>query len=720
MAVLGKIRQRSIFLILVIGMALFAFVISGVFDGSSSNAGPTDPIAVVNDEEIDVTFFRQMVEQTERAYNYSTLQSVNLVWNQALRNTIFDQEFKKLGIDAGKDQLEQIISSDEAVINNPNFQNEAGFFDFGIFTDYIAQMRVQEPAAYENWKAQEQSIIGVAKQRIYLDLIKASGGMTEAEAKALYHFENDNINIEYVQVPFDIIPDSLVTVTDAEVKQYIKNHEQEYERAASRNLQYVSFNEAPTEDDLAAIRLRLEGLKDERIAYNDVSKLTDTIEGFKMTKNIIDFVDRYSEIPFDSVYRPRGEYNNEYADILFGLDVGEVFGPYRDGRFFKISRLLDRKENASLRASHILIAFEGATRAPATVTRAKEEARREANRVLRLARRGNDNFEELAREYSDGPTKNRGGDLGFFQEGQMATEFFNFVDKNRVGRIGLVETEFGFHIIKVTDKDDLALIADVANEAIASDQTANEVFRSATKFEIVAFHFKFRSATKFEMESNDLNDFIAVAEKNNYEVRPVKQVTELEENMPGLFNQRQIVRWAFDDDTKVGDIKRFSLTAGGGYAVVQLTAVNQKGLATVDEVGFQVRRKIIQDKKAALIKKQFQDIDSLETLAENEDLTLETASAINQKNPTLVGAGNEPYVVGAAFAMEEGAVLELIQGELGLYKVKLLKKNTAETLDDYQQYSKEYLRDASFTLPENVFLALESYADIDDNRSLYY
>ena len=705
MAVLGKIRQRSIFLILVIGMALFAFVISGVFDGSSSNAGPTDPIAVVNDEEIDVTFFRQMVEQTERAYNYSTLQSVNLVWNQALRNTIFDQEFKKLGIDAGKDQLEQIISSDEAVINNPNFQNEAGFFDFGIFTDYIAQMRVQEPAAYENWKAQEQSIIGVAKQRIYLDLIKASGGMTEAEAKALYHFENDNINIEYVQVPFDIIPDSLVTVTDAEVKQYIKNHEQEYERAASRNLQYVSFNEAPTEDDLAAIRLRLEGLKDERIAYNDVSKLTDTIEGFRMTKNIIDFVDRYSEIPFDSVYRPRGEYNNEYADILFGLDVGEVFGPYRDGRFFKISRLLDRKENASLRASHILIAFEGATRAPATVTRAKEEARREANRVLRLARRGNDNFEELAREYSDGPTKNRGGDLGFFQEGQMATEFFNFVDKNRVGRIGLVETEFGFHIIKITDKDDLALIADVANEAIASDQTANEVFRSATKF---------------EMESNDLNDFIAVAEKNNYEVRPVKQVTELEENMPGLFNQRQIVRWAFDDDTKVGDIKRFSLTAGGGYAVVQLTAVNQKGLATVDEVGFQVRRKIIQDKKAALIKKQFQDIDSLETLAENEDLTLETASAINQKNPTLVGAGNEPYVVGAAFAMEEGAVSELIQGELGLYKVKLLKKNTAETLDDYQQYSKEYLRDASFTLPENVFLALESYADIDDNRSLYY
>ena len=703
MAILGKIRQRSIFLILVIGMALFAFVISGVFDGNSANSGPTDPIAVVNDEEIDLTFFRQMVEQTERTYNYSTLQSVNLVWNQALRNTIFNQEFEKLGIDAGKDQLEQIISSDEAVINNPNFQNEAGFFDFGIFTDYIAQLSVQEPAAYENWKAQEQSIINVAKQRIYLDLIKSSGGMTEAEARTLYHFENDNINIEYLQIPFDEIPDSLVSVSDAEIKQYIKSHEKAYERSASRNLQYVLFDESPTEDDLAAIRLRLEGLKEEQIAYNDVSKLTDTIQGFKTAENIVDFVDRYSEIPFDSIYRPRGEFNNEYADILFGLEVGEVFGPYRDGNYFKISRLLDRKEEASLRASHILIAFEGATRAPSTVTRSKAEAQREANRVLRLARRNGADFEGLAREYSDGPTKTRGGDLGFFQEGQMAEPFFDFVNKNRVGRIGLVETEFGFHIIKVTDKDDLAMIADIANEAVASDETANEIFRKATQFEI---------------ESKDASDFIGSAEKYQYTVRPVKQITALEENLPGLFNQRQIVRWAYDDETRIGDVQRFTLSSGG-YAVVQLTAINKKGLASIDEVGAEVRNKILQDKKAALIEKQYAN-ETLEALAEKEAFTLETASAINQKNPTLVGAGNEPYVVGAAFTMEEGAVSGLIQGERGMYKIKVLKKNEAEPLEDYLQYSREYLRDASFRLLENIFVALESNAAIEDNRALYY
>ena len=704
MAILGKIRQRSIFLILVIGMALFAFVISGVFDGSASNTGPTDPIALINDEEVELDFFRQMVEQTERSYSYSTLQSVNLVWNQALRNTVFDQQFEKLGIDAGRDQLEQIISSDDNLINNPNFQNEAGFFDFGIFTDYISQLKSSNPNAYENWKLQEQSIIGIAKQRIYLDLIMASAGMTEAEAKANYHLENDNVTIQYVQIPFDVIPDSLVEVTDAEIKKYIQEHKEEFKRVETRNIQYVAFDESPTEDDLATIRLRLDGLKSQRIAYNDVSKLTDTLEGFKETRNVADFVDQYSEVSFDSVYKPRGEYNNEYADILFGLDQGEVFGPYRDGNTFKISRLLDRKKNASIRASHILISYEGATRANPEITRSKEEAKKEANRVYRLARRASSDFEALAFEYSDGPTKTRGGDLGFFQEGEMATEFFNFVNTNKVNRVGLVETEFGFHIIKVIDKDDLALIADVVAQAVPSDDTSNEIFRMATQF---------------EMDSNEQKDFLGIAEKGNYQVRPVQQIAVLEENLPGLPRQRNIVRWAFEKDTKIGDIRRFSLTQGG-YAVVQLTAKVKEGIASVEEVGAEVRKILVENKKAALIKKRYADKTTLEALAEAEDLTIETASAVNQKNPTIVGAGNEPKVVGTAFAMNEGELSDLVQGDKGVYKILLNQKSVVEDLEDYSEYSKQIQENASITLMENIFAALESVADIEDNRSLYY
>jgi peptidyl-prolyl cis-trans isomerase D len=286
----------------------------------------------------------------------------------------------------------------------------------------------------------------------------------------------------------------------------------------------------------------------------------------------------------------------------------------------------------------------------------------------------------------------------------MAQEFYDFTNKNRIGKVGLVETEFGFHIIKVTDKDDLALIADVVAAAVPSDKTSNEVFRNATQFEV---------------DTNDTKDFIATAEQKKYIVRPVKNITALEENLPGLIGQRTIVRWAFEEDTNVGDIKRFSLPKGG-YAVVQLTADLKEGLASIDEVKKSVQKIIENDKKATLIKKQFKDKTTLDALVADDTFTIENASAINQKNPTLVGAGNEPYVVGAAFALEEGQISDFIKGENGVFKVILLKKNIVDDLEDYTPFINKMMRNVSSRLTESVFKALESVATIDDNRALYY
>ena len=123
MAILGQIRKRSIFLIIVIGMALFAFVISGVFT-SNGGFGANKPIGEVNGEDIDYEMFNMMVEQAQTVYGLNTINAVNLAWNQGLKNQALVQELEKLGIDAGKDQLEQIISNDQSLVMNPLFQNE--------------------------------------------------------------------------------------------------------------------------------------------------------------------------------------------------------------------------------------------------------------------------------------------------------------------------------------------------------------------------------------------------------------------------------------------------------------------------------------------------------------------------------------------------------------------------------------------------------------------
>ena len=175
-----------------------------------------------------------------------------------------------------------------------------------------------------------------------------------------------------------------------------------------------------------------------------MSKLTDTIEGLATTENITDFIEQYSETAFDSIYKTKGILASEYADILFGLNPGDVFGPYKDSNQLKISRFLDRKKGGAIKASHILVAFVGATRANPDVTRSNEEAKKLAQDLYRKARRNPDDFAQLASENSDGPSKTQGGDLGFFQEGMMTDKFFDFCDRSRVGKIGLVETSLVF------------------------------------------------------------------------------------------------------------------------------------------------------------------------------------------------------------------------------------------------------------------------------------
>ena len=704
MAVLGQIRQRSVFLILVIGMALFAFVISGVFDGNSAAASPSDPIAVVNDEEIELTFYRQLVENTERNYNISTMQAVNSVWDQLVRATIFRQEFERLGIDAGKQQIEMILMQNQTIVQDPRFQNETGFFDFGIFTDYINQMRVENPQAYDNWKLQEENIVGMAKEKIYYDLIKSSTGFTELEGKNAYHIQNDKVNLKFVRTPYGEVPDSLFKISDADIKQYINKTKENYETEMSRSVRYVIFDEVASEADENQIRADLEKLKNQRIEYNDVSKLTDTIEGLATTENITDFIEQYSETAFDSIYKTKGILASEYADILFGLNPGDVFGPYKDSNQLKISRFLDRKKGGAIKASHILVAFVGATRANPDITRSNEEAKKLAQDLYRKARRNPDDFAQLASENSDGPSKTQGGDLGFFQEGMMTDKFFDFCDRSRVGKIGLVETEFGFHVIKVTDKEDVVLTADVAKEIVPSEETSNGVFQKTTQF---------------EMESIKTEQMDTVANNYDYDVKFVQKVNLLDENLPDLPRQRNLVQWLFNDETEVGDIKRFSMT-NGGYVVAQLSGITPKGTVNVESVKFEVIQEMLKEKKAAYLLKTHADKKSLDAFASATDKEIETASAVTQENTVIAGAGTEPYVIGTAFALELNKTSALIKGNSGVYMIEVISKEIAEEMESYRAYANALQNEENMRINNSIYEALRSSAEIEDNRQLYY
>ena len=227
----------------------------------------------------------------------------------------------------------------------------------------------------------------------------------------------------------------------------------------------------------------------------------------------------------------------------------------------------------------------------------------------------------------------------------------------------------------------------------------------------------FRNKSKFEIAVADA-DFKTTADDNNYDIRTVNSVKELDENIPGLGAQRAIVRWAFEGDSKAGDFKSFNTTAGG-FVVVKLIAVNEAGLMSPESGSVTALPEIRKEKKAKLIKDRI-STTALDEIATAEGQSIKTAVAVNMKNPTLSGAGREPLVIGTAFGLEEGATSELIAGNSGVYAVQVTKVTAASELPSYQAAANRVGKAKENAVNTQLYNALKEAADIEDNRSDFF
>ena len=706
MAILENIRKRTTILILIIGMALFAFVISGIFTSNGFSGGKVgSAVGEINGEEISIDEFRQKLERTTRSsgQNASTMQLVNSIWNQVERNTLLDQQISELGIQIEQDQIIEIIKSSPGLAQNPQFVDENGFFDERRFRDFILELKVNAPTQYQDWLQDEEVIIENAKQQAYFDLVRAGMGATLKEGELDYKLANNQVDIRYVRVPFTAIPDSTITVTKSEIEAYIKDHKKKYTQERSRDIQFVYFEEAPSDQDVESTEAAITALLDDSVEYSEERDMTDTVAGFRNTRDVEAFLGRYSDANYDSIYKAKAELPVNFADSIMALNVGELFGPYRDGDVFKVTRMMAKKPNGSVKASHILITYEGAERANPEIKRTREEAKEKAGEVLKQALEADAVFAQLARDNSDGPSAPRGGDLGSFQEGVMTPKFNDFAFGNPIGYIGLVETEFGYHIVKVDDKRDLLQVATLTRDIEPSDETINTLFTDATKFEMAAVD-----------SDKSLSE---IAQENDYVVRPVNRLNAMDENLPGLGAQRRIVQWAFSEDTELGDIRRFDVN--NGYAVVQLTATYKEGLMDVEDASVTVLPILRKQKKAEKIKASNAG-KSMSDIAAANNTTVSTATALTAKSPTIPGAGREPLVVGTAFSMEAGQTSGFVTGDTGVFMFEVTRKEDAPELDNYATYANALQATVTQRVANTLVEALKAKAEIEDNRSVFY
>ena len=683
MAVLSKIRQRSFFLIIIIALALFSFVLADVIQSGTFSAGAND-VGSVNGTDIEAQQFMQNVANIEKqGQGTSSTQALNSAWEQEVRRIILTEEFDKLGLKIGNEQLINVIKQNPNLSQNPQFLNAAGQFDENKFKESLKGIKnAPDQTQWLQWKEFEKNIERYAVEQMYNTMIKSGVYTTKAEGKFQYKLENDKVDFDYVMVAFSTINDDQVKVTDAEIIDFMKKSPKKYKSDNTTSVDFVLVENKPSKEDEQAM---LTSIGDVKVKFDSVA-------------NVGEFVNANSDIKFDSTYVAKKDLPIDHQEALFNLPVGGVYGPYVFNGHQCISRMIARKGNTSAKASHILLAYKGAPQSAAT--RTKEEAQALANNLLAQAKANPGNFAMLAMTNSDDPgSKNNGGVYDNITPGQMVPKFNDFVFNNTVGTIGVVETDYGFHVIQVLEKYNAVLMGTVAQKIQPSEATIDAIYTKASQL---------------EADANENSDFAALAKKSGLEVIPATNLKGFDEYVQGVGSQREIVRWSFNKDTEIGDVRRFEVPQG--FVIAKLKDKNTSGLLPIDIAKQTVEPILKNQKKAELIKKKMSGT-SLEAVAQKSGASVQPAIGVSMKSPVLPNIGNEPKVVGKAFGLAAGKTSEIIEGNSGMFMVRAKAVTKAPEVPSYATYITQDRTQNQSYATSKAYTALKDKAEIKDNRA---
>ncbi|WP_438969222.1 peptidylprolyl isomerase [Nonlabens sp.] len=700
MAILGKIRNQGVILILVIALALFAFIIQGVL--TSDGQKQADAVGYVGDTEINRESFARKVENASqnRGANFSQVQAVKSVWDQEVRNAVLAQQIEAAGIQVTDSKVADQVKANYK--SNPQFQNEDGSFSEAQFATFVKSINP------DVWNDYVQGTASIAKQELFFNLLKSGLTATNADGEMEYRMENDNRSFSYVTVPYTTIPDGDIEITKSEIDAYVSKHKEQFKVEAQRNIEFTLFEDKASQTDKDALKADLNKLLTSQTQRNLNTNKDYTIPAITDAKDLGAYVAQNSDLPYDNRYVMVSNLPAAAKGVT-NVDKGNTFGPYVDGEYMKLSLVEDRKViNDSVQNRHILIAYAGAERADPSITRNKEAAKKTADSIFNIIGQNKGTFDSKFEYFKENKEVANGQDIGWViysgNARNYAAGFTKFLYANDKGTVGITESNFGYHIIRIDDTaapTDAIKLATVAKRIVASKQTGKDLYTKTVKFQ---------KAVK-------TGDFVALAKENGVTVTPVNNLKPLDETLPTIGQNRSIVKWAFEEDRSVGDIERFETSQG--YVIVKLNKKSEAGNMSSEEASAKVTPILRKEKKAKLIMEKIKSTNLAE-IAKNQGQTTKNAATINRKNPTIPGAGEEPVVVGTAFGLAQGVTSKPIAGESGVFVIKVTSIETAPDLQNYASNANSISTQAANQSTTKLVEALKKSVEIEDNRAVFY
>lgn len=706
MAVIQKIRSYSGLLIAVIGIGLAAFVLGDFFGQGPMQQQRVD-VGEVEGTSIPYQQFEQRVNQQMENWQQQTGQSAGpeqafqirqQVWNDMIREILLDEEFEDLGIAVKAEELYELIhGSDPHPILIQSFSDPVtGTYDPQQVVEFLRNFDRMEPEVRSQWVMLEEYIKTERREEKYNELIGKSYGVPDALAAADFSNRNTTADIRVAYKTTDEIDDDQVNVSDDELRTVYDNHKHRFRQQASRGLKMVVQPVLPSEAD-------------RETAMNEVLELREEMQE---VEDIPAFINATSDNRFDPTYYAEGELSPQIDPEIFDAEEGDVFGPYLENNAYVVSMLVDAQMRPdSMRASHILISYQGSQSATQQTMLTYEDAQQMADSLLGVVRSNPNRFPELAMEMSDDPSAAANqGDLEWFGDGEMVQNFNEAVVEAPVGSFLTVETEFGFHVVHVTDKSPLTQKVQVAN-LVRNIEPGNRTYQDA-----------YSNISRFASEIREGADFEEAADEAGLSVREAPQVGRMDINLPGVAQGRQIVQWAFDQETRVDDLSRI-FELDDNFVVATLVEKREEGIPSLSQIRSRVMSIARDEQKKEMIAEEITQAmsnGSLDNVAEQLGLEVMEVNDLAFSGNNLPGVGPEPEVIGSVFAMSEGTAQGPVIGNSGVFVVEVIRMDEEVVPGDLTANKRRLQNAFRNRVPMDAFEAIKNEADIEDNRAMFF
>jgi len=705
MALINTIREKSGVAVGAVAIGMLLFIVGGdLIGGRNRLFGRNDQVVgEVNGEKIELPEFTAALEQAkqnftqqqgrppdDQALSYLREQT----WNQLLARRAYQPEFEKLGLTTSDDELVDMVQGDNITpsLKQAFTDPKTGQFDKARLIDYLKNLDKLPPesqAAYHNFETALRDFDRPLQK--YNALLKNSVYVTSVEAKRFDEAQNAKVNFRYLFVPYTSVSDSAVKPTDAQLQDYLDRHKGRYKVEEGRSIEYIVVPEVASKEDSAAIRQNMDALAQQ----------------FRTAPKDSLFAKQNSEQPYSGAYLTTTQLPQQLTSQP--LAVGQVYGPFAVGNTLAIYKITGEKPKPTVQASHILFKTDAQM-----TPEAKAAVKAQAQDILNKIKAGAD-FAAMAKQYGSDGTKDKGGDLGYFDKTSMVPEFSKaaFAAPGLGLLPTLTETSFGYHIIKVTGKksENTYQVASVLKAVQPSEAT-----QSAT----------YDRAQQLKADAPDLEAFRQLATKDKtLQKQEAKNLDANARSVGNIQNAREIVRWAFGygpDNTKteVGDVQLFDI--GDQHILAALVDTREKGTATVASIKPELTAAVRNELKAKEIIAKLQGKNgSLEDLAKiaGNGAVVQTAEAVNQSQSTIPGVGFEPDAVGRAFALKQGQKSAPIQGEQGVLVVENTGLTPA-TPGDVKAVRTQLAAQRQQRQDGLIYEAIKGHANVKDNRSKFF